>query len=88
MCFRPAQVQADIKCPKCASSNPVGSTHCSACGAELPQDAVNPHAGEAMAGAFGASGHSGGGFAPRQPGAPQSPPGAPAAPGAPKPPSA
>jgi hypothetical protein len=73
MCFRPATVQQDIRCPKCAQSNPIGSTHCSACGAELPQDAVNNTAGKPMPGAFGDSGHAGGGYQPRIPGQPQSP---------------
>jgi hypothetical protein len=79
MCFRPATMQQDIRCPKCAQSNPIGAKQCSACGADLPQDVENAN-GAPMPGAFGASGQGGGGFAPRQPGAPQSP----QAPGAPK----
>jgi len=79
MCFRPATVQADKRCPVCSNSNPLSATHCGACGTELPEIAEAGVAmpPEKMPGAFGDSGIAGGGFQPR---IPQVPTGAPTAP--------
>lgn len=76
MCFRPATVQQDKRCPFCSSSNTLDAEVCGACGAELPTassvSAPVP-AGAKMPGAFGDSGTDGGGFQPRIPQAPASP---------------
>lgn len=65
MCFRPADVQQDKKCPTCGSSNALTATLCSVCGTELPE-AAQPAMPEQskMPGAFGESGRDGGGFNP------------------------
>ncbi len=81
MCFRPATVQADKRCPACTTSNPIAATNCSACGTKLPDITEMPSAATPnvkMPGAFGDSGVAGGGFQPRipdKPGASPSPPG-------------
>lgn len=74
MCFRPAAVELNKKCPQCGKSCEPTDTVCPDCGAELPS-------GPAMPGMPGAPG------TPGAPGAPKAP-GAPAAPGAPKAPGA
>jgi hypothetical protein len=76
MCFRPATIQQDKRCPKCSNSNTLDATHCSACGAELPAADATPQAakpGAPMPGAFGQAGVDGGGFQPRIPKAPAPP---------------
>ena len=90
MCFRPAEVQLDKRCPICSSSNLPDAELCSACGSPLPEEELMDFAqlaGEKMPGAFGDSGVAGGGFQPRIPTSPQAPP-APPAPAPPAPPTA
>ena len=40
MCFRPATVTPDVKCPECGKMNPFGEEVCAACGAALPKDSI------------------------------------------------
>lgn len=84
MCFRPAGVEVDIKCPHCGKKLPViGNTvlkKCPFCKTEFSdEDMANMQ--EQMGGGAAGAGAPG---APAAPGAP----GAPAAPGAPKAPGA
>ena len=45
MCFRPATVAPDKTCPACGATCAGDAPTCSACGADLPQAAMPPHAG-------------------------------------------
>ncbi len=72
MCFRPAEVSNDKKCPQCGTSNDMTASVCKECGADLPTAPSMPSVPGAP-GAPAAPGAPGMPIAPGAPGVPKAP---------------